>query len=92
MKMNVQLSGMPELKLGLNDKLVTDSAKKARTRDIELYLIYKRNDVKFHQCVRLANFANNRDITFVPPDGEFDLLTYSIDQKVKPLFFTQVML
>jgi AP-1 complex subunit mu len=27
-------------------------------------------DIKFHQCVRLARFENDRTISFIPPDGE----------------------
>ena len=26
-------------------------------------------DIKFHQCVRLARFENDRTISFIPPDG-----------------------
>ena len=31
-------------------------------------------DIKFHQCVRLARFENDRTISFIPPDGAFDLM------------------
>jgi AP-1 complex subunit mu len=31
-------------------------------------------DIKFHQCVRLARFENDRTIAFIPPDGAFDLM------------------
>ena len=31
-------------------------------------------DIKFHQCVRLARFENDRTISFIPPDGNFDLM------------------
>ena len=31
-------------------------------------------DMKFHQCVRLARFENDRTISFIPPDGAFDLM------------------
>ena len=37
-------------------------------------------DVKFHQCVRLARFENDRTISFIPPDGAFDLMTYRLSQ------------
>ena len=33
-------------------------------------------DVKFHQCVRLSRFENDRTISFIPPDGEFELMSY----------------
>ena len=46
-------------------------------------------DVRFHQCVRLARFENDRTISFVPPDGEFNLLHYRLNTKVKPLIQVQ---
>merc|ERR1711957_1014480 len=65
-KMRSFLSGMPELKLGLNDKLLfeaTGRSSQARTgKAVEL------EDMKFHQCVRLARFENDRTISFIPPD------------------------
>ena len=35
-------------------------------------------DMKFHQCVRLARFENDRTISFIPPDGAFDLMYASL--------------
>lgn len=40
-------------------------------------------DVRFHQCVRLARFDNDRTISFVPPDGAFDLMSYRLSQNIK---------
>jgi AP-1 complex subunit mu len=40
-------------------------------------------DVKFHQCVRLSRFENDRTISFVPPDGEFELMSYRLNTQVK---------
>ena len=34
------------------------------------------DDCTFHQCVRLSKFESERAISFVPPDGEFDLMKY----------------
>ena len=31
-------------------------------------------DMKFHQCVRLTRFESDRTISFIPPDGAFDLM------------------
>jgi hypothetical protein len=39
-------------------------------------------DVKFHQCVRLSRFENDRTISFVPPDGEFELMSYRLNTHV----------
>mmetsp|Transcript_10101 Transcript_10101/g.13336 ORF Transcript_10101/g.13336 Transcript_10101/m.13336 type:complete len:459 (-) Transcript_10101:123-1499(-) len=82
------LSGMPELKLGLNDKLMFEATgrnNQARGKAVEL------EDIKFHQCVRLARFENDRTISFIPPDGEFDLMTYRLNTHVKPLIWVEAV-
>lgn len=88
-KMRSFLSGMPELKLGLNDKMMfeaTGRSNQARTgKAVEL------EDIKFHQCVRLARFENDRTISFIPPDGEFDLMTYRLNTHVKPLVWVEAV-
>ncbi|KAI9458504.1 Mu homology domain-containing protein [Boletus coccyginus] len=64
-KMKCYLSGMPELRLGLNDKVMFENTgRTSRGKAIEM------EDVKFHQCVRLSRFENDRTISFIPPDGE----------------------
>ena len=45
-------------------------------------------DIKFHQCVRLSKFENEKLITFIPPDGEFTLMSYRLSSSqflMKPL-------
>jgi len=88
-KMKSFLSGMPELKLGLNDKIMFEATgrnNQARSgKSVEL------EDIKFHQCVRLARFENDRTISFIPPDGEFDLMTYRLDTHVKPLIWVEAV-
>ena len=85
--MKSYLSGMPELKLGLNDKLMFEATGRsiARGKAVEL------EDIKFHQCVRLARFENDRTISFIPPDGEFDLMTYRLTTQVKPLIWVEAV-
>ena len=39
-------------------------------------------DVRFHQCVRLSRFENDRTISFIPPDGEFELMSYRLNTQV----------
>jgi AP-1 complex subunit mu len=46
-------------------------------------------DVKFHQCVRLSRFENDRTISFIPPDGEFELMSYRLSTPVKPLIWVE---
>ena len=85
---------MPECKLGLNDKLVLDkdggggssrtagaasggaAGGKKKATGVEL------DDVQFHRCVQLGKFDADRTITFVPPDGEFELMRYRITDSV----------
>lgn len=69
------LSGMPECKFGLNDKLMMQTEKKKAGgkksgKEIEI------DDVTFHQCVKLGKFDSDRTISFVPPDGEFELMRF----------------
>ncbi|CAL4206675.1 unnamed protein product, partial [Meganyctiphanes norvegica] len=82
-KMRVYLSGMPELRLGLNDKVLFESTGRGKSKSVEL------EDVKFHQCVRLSRFENDRTISFVPPDGEFELMSYRLNTHVKPLIWIE---
>ncbi|CXJ12559.1 AP-1 complex subunit mu-1, putative [Plasmodium berghei] len=117
LKMKSYLSGMPELKLGLNDKLLfnknltnfstlgnngnnnilgnnnsnsgivssnINAINNNRTKLVEL------EDIKFHQCVRLSKFENDRTISFIPPDGIFNLMTYRLSTHVKPLFWLDI--
>ncbi|KAL6543635.1 hypothetical protein OROGR_010132 [Orobanche gracilis] len=41
-----------------------------------------RTYLRFHQCVRLARFENDRTISFIPPDGSFDLMTYRLSTQL----------
>jgi AP-1 complex subunit mu len=82
-KMKVYLTGMPELRLGLNDKVLFESTGRSKTKTVEL------EDVKFHQCVRLSRFENDRTISFIPPDGEFELMSYRLSTHVKPLIWIE---
>lgn len=34
------------------------------------------DDCQFHQCVRLGKFDTDRSISFIPPDGEFELMKW----------------
>lgn len=66
--MRAYLSGTPECKFGLNDKLVIDKNERGISDAVEL------DDCRFHQCVRLDEFDATRTISFIPPDGEFELM------------------
>lgn len=86
LKMRTFLSGMPECKLGLNDKVLFEAQGRSnRQKAVDL------EDIKFHQCVRLARFENDRTISFIPPDGAFDLMTYRLSQNIKPLIWVECL-
>ncbi|KAJ7763232.1 Mu homology domain-containing protein [Mycena maculata] len=64
-KMKCYLSSMPELRLGLNDKVV------------------------FESTGRTARGKNDRTISFIPPDGEFELMVYRLSMPVTPLIWVE---
>jgi AP-2 complex subunit mu-1 len=90
--MRAYLSGTPECKFGLNDRLTVgedDSippinsrlgggkkGTKAAAGAVSL------EDCQFHQCVKLGKFDAERIITFVPPDGEFELMRYRATENI----------
>lgn len=93
--MRAYLSGTPECKFGLNDRLLLDShigegqedrspsysrhnAKATRAAAGSVTL----EDCQFHQCVQLGRFDADRTISFVPPDGEFELMRYRATENV----------
>jgi AP-2 complex subunit mu-1 len=61
MIMKAFLTGMPDIKIGLNDKV---------------------EDVKFHQSVNLGRFNAEKVVSFVPPDGEFELMAYRCSDNI----------
>jgi len=66
---------MPELKLGLNDKVLFDSG---RLTSNNIVKSVEMEDFRFHQCVKLDKFESDRTISFIPPDGDFELLSYRV--------------
>ncbi|MCJ1426404.1 hypothetical protein MMC29_004307, partial [Sticta canariensis] len=88
--MRAYLSGTPECKFGLNDRLLLDGdslsapsgntagtkATKAAAGSVTL------EDCQFHQCVKLGKFDADRIISFIPPDGEFELMRYRATENV----------
>ncbi|XP_074791623.1 AP-1 complex subunit mu-2 isoform X2 [Natator depressus] len=82
-KLKTFLSGMPELRLGLNDRMLFELTGRGKNKSVEL------EDVKFHQCVRLSRFDNDRTISFIPPDGDFELMSYRLNTQVKPLIWIE---
>uniref|UniRef100_A0A8C7H5L4 AP-1 complex subunit mu-2 n=1 Tax=Oncorhynchus kisutch TaxID=8019 RepID=A0A8C7H5L4_ONCKI len=82
-KLKTMLSGMPELRLGLNDRALFALTGRDKGKTVTM------EDVKFHQCVRLSRFESDRTISFIPPDGESELMSYRINTHVKPLIWIE---
>ncbi|KAL0593609.1 AP-2 complex subunit mu [Plecturocebus cupreus] len=76
--MKSNLSGMPECKSGMNDKIIiekqgkgtADETSKSGKQSIAI------DDYTFHQCVQLSKFDSERSISFILPDGAFELIRY----------------
>ncbi|CAI7603198.1 Clathrin adaptor mu subunit C-terminal [Penicillium manginii] len=101
--MRAYLTGTPECKFGLNDRLLLDNgdssggkgsknggisgpggkATRAAAGSVTL------EDCQFHQCVKLGRFDSDRIISFVPPDGEFELMRYRATENVNLPFKVQ---
>jgi AP-2 complex subunit mu-1 len=80
--MKTYLTGMPECKFGLNDKLVMEKEAKNNANKKRHGSGIAIDDITFHRCVRLGQFDQDRTISFIPPDGEFELMKYRITQNV----------
>ncbi|XP_046564556.1 AP-2 complex subunit mu-like [Haliotis rubra] len=83
--MKSYLSGMPECKFGINDKLLMESKGKSSLDDTASRGSHfggggktsiAIDDCQFHQCVKLSKFETEHSISFIPPDGEFELMRY----------------
>ncbi|BDD59482.1 hypothetical protein MPDQ_002959 [Monascus purpureus] len=97
--MRAYLSGTPECKFGLNDRLLLDGDGSSSTTSPDAGFYRDRGsgtmkaaraaagsvtleDCQFHQCVKLGRFDADRIISFVPPDGEFELMRYRATENV----------
>ncbi|KAG0311722.1 AP-2 complex subunit mu, partial [Dissophora globulifera] len=77
--MRAYLSGTPECKFGLNDKVLLEKDPTNRKRSSNTVEI---DDCQFHQCVKLGKFDSDRTISFIPPDGEFELMRYRTSDNI----------
>jgi AP-2 complex subunit mu-1 len=88
-QMKCFLSGMPELTIGLNDRVGAeegagggagtgggDRGRPGFKKSIDLA------DLQFHQCVNLSKFDSEKVISFTPPDGAFDLMKFRVTDAV----------
>ena len=83
--LNTQLTGMPECKFGLNDKLIMEKEGGGAAQQVQqMGAGVEIDDCTFHRCVRLGKFDSERTITFIPPDGEFELMRYRVKSPSQP--------
>ena len=99
--MKCYLSGMPECRFGMNDKLLMDRESGAGgapgggppgnimapgNKGARVGNGIEIDDCTFHQCVKLGKFDAERSITFIPPDGEFTLMKYRTTENIQTPF------
>uniref|UniRef100_A0A183CDT8 MHD domain-containing protein n=1 Tax=Globodera pallida TaxID=36090 RepID=A0A183CDT8_GLOPA len=73
--MKSYLSGMPECKFGINDKLTIEGKGRTGSDDpSKTSSDFAIDDCQFHQCVKLTKFDTEHAISFIPPDGEYELM------------------
>ncbi|XP_013784812.1 AP-2 complex subunit mu-like [Limulus polyphemus] len=84
--MKSYLSGMPECKFGVNDKITVENVNKgvpiAEPSQTSSKSAIAIDDCQFHQCVKLSKFESEHSISFIPPDGEFELMRYRITKDI----------
>ena len=69
--MKTFLTGMPEIKIGLNRRV---------------------DDATFHPCVNLGRYNAEKVISFIPPDGEFELGKYRVTEGIELPFKATALL
>ena len=85
-----ELSGMPTCVIGMNDKaymLAQDGKRNASSSSSSSSSARGRSGIAidaftFHQCVSLDKFDAERKISFIPPDGEFEVMKYRTTEGV----------
>ena len=99
--MRCYLSGMPDCKLGLNDKMLFEKQQDGGANNGGDSVVRRvggsnggksgveLDDVQFHQCVKLGRFDAERSISFIPPDGEFELMRYRTTDHINLPFKVQ---
>ncbi|XP_067893206.1 AP-1 complex subunit mu-1-like isoform X2 [Heterodontus francisci] len=81
--MNCCLSGMPEVSLCFNDNVLFNQNPRENVNAVDF------EDIKFHTCVQLSRFENERVISFIPPDKDFELMSYRITNRVRPFLMVE---
>jgi len=77
LRLRARLAGMPRVRLGINDAAAPASAAGAGPR-------VRLEAVALHPSVGLSSFEARREIACVPPEGDFELLSYRVLADVRP--------
>lgn len=80
-QMKSYLSGNPELRLALNEDLII-----GKTGGGGYGGSVTLDDCNFHECVQLDDFETLRQLSLIPPDGEFTCLNYRITAEFRAPF------
>ena len=76
------LSGMPEVKLGLVVNSGGASVPADHAHDSNQTAGRSVKGVTFHPCVNLGRYNESQILSFVPPDGEFELAKYRVTEGI----------
>ena len=76
-EMKSTLSGMPECRFGLNDKISMQKRRQARgsSKKVSSKSSINLEDVTFHPAIQLSKYDQDRTIMFIPPDATWQLMT-----------------
>ncbi|GKT31564.1 AP-2 complex subunit mu [Aduncisulcus paluster] len=77
-KVKCHLSGMPECKFALTERILDSRSDGFYSKSSPDSTKIALDDVQFHQCVKLSDVkkSSSQAISFVPPDGVFQLMHY----------------
>eukprot|EP01083_Nonionella_stella_P024729 68179_1 len=76
--MNSNLSGMPYIRMGMH---LNHGQFIIKRKHVNVKRPSNQNmNYRFHPCVRLNRFDADKEVMFIPPDGQFELLSYDIHQ------------
>lgn len=92
-QINSKLSGMPECTFGFNNRLLGTTTTGNNKRTVSEADNFSQFTT-FNNCVRLSSlkqFNLSKAITFIPPDGKFELMNYRIIEQVRIPFTVRPM-
>ena len=69
-QMKSYLQRSPELRLALNEDLQMGKNPNSTYASVTL------DDYNFNDCVNLSEFKSDQTLSYIPPDREFDVLSY----------------